>query len=262
MTESVQSELEQMFLQFAKYDVLQFGVGRVAHKATHSDETIMLHAQRRECQAQATFHAGRALELAMHLVYARGADRIMGREYPRVDKKQIDKDRESHGLERLLERIVDDLSDRNMRDAFEEVYQEALHKGVVDLYLDDEILWSYFLEDDLPLSERSMNSMIDGAEMTLDHANGFVPMGFFSGKESKFKKIPFSTFGEFLQKADAVYYESDVKGSRKNMRWAQYSARDHEYGRPYVVVGRKFFARLVGGVVGLSHRQCLRRQSS
>ncbi len=39
------------------------------------------------------------------------------------------------------------------------------------------------------------------------------------------------------------------------MRWAHYSARDHEYGRPYVVIGTKFFARLVRGVIGLSHRE-------
>lgn len=49
------------------------------------------------------------------------------------------------------------------------------------------------------------------------------------------------TFGEFLKKADAVYYADDVRGPRKNMRWAHYNARDHEYGeRPHVVAGIMF----------------------
>ena len=39
------------------------------------------------------------------------------------------------------------------------------------------------------------------------------------------------------------------------MRWAHYSARDHERGRPYVVVGTRFFARLVQGLVGMAAEQ-------
>lgn len=39
------------------------------------------------------------------------------------------------------------------------------------------------------------------------------------------------------------------------MRWAHYSARDHERGRPYVVVGTRFFARLVRGLVAMSDEQ-------
>ena len=258
MTESVQSELEQMFSQRAKLDSLTCGVGRVADRSGSSEDKIMLDAQVRECQAQAAFHAGRALELAMHIVYARGMDRILGREYPSANTgqmgKQMAKDRKSHSLAGLLDKIAEAMSDRNMRDAFEEVYQEALHKGVVDLYLDGKHIWSFFREDDAPFSERSMNRILDGAEMTLDHTRGSLPFGDLTGKPSEFEKMPFGTFGEFLRKADSSYYESDVSGERMNMRSSQYSARDHEYGRPFVVVGTKFFARLVAGIVGLSRQ--------
>ena len=39
------------------------------------------------------------------------------------------------------------------------------------------------------------------------------------------------------------------------MRWGHYSARDHEQGRPYVVIGPEFFARLVNGIMQLSHQR-------
>ena len=195
----------------------------------------------------------------MHIVYASGTDRIMGREYPSADtsqlRKQMRKDRESHNLAGLLSKIAEAMSDRNMRDAFEEVYQIALHKGIVDLNLDGKHIGSIFLEDDAPFSERSMNRILDGAEMTLDHTDGSLPFGDLSGEPSEFRKMPIGTFGEFLRKADSFYYESDVSGKRMNMRYSHYSARDHEYGRLFVVVGTKFFARLVAGIVGLSRQR-------
>ncbi|MCY3604279.1 MAG: hypothetical protein OXH45_00830 [Gammaproteobacteria bacterium] len=258
LTESVQSELEQMFSQRAKLDSLISGVGRAADWGGSSDDKIMLDAQMRECQAQAAFHAGRALELAMHIVYACGTDRIMGREYPSADRSQLDKqmakDRKSHNLAGLLDKIAEAMPDRNMRDALEEVYQEALHRGIVDLYLDGKRMWSFFQGDDAPLSERSMNRIFDGAEMTLDHTRGSLPFGDLSSEPSEFAKMPIGTFGEFLRKADSFYYESDVSGMRMNMRYSHYAARDHEYGRPFVVVGTKFFARLIAGIVGLSRQ--------
>lgn len=91
--------------------------------------------------------------------------------------------------------------------ADEEVYQEALHRGIVDFYLDGKLIWSFFQEDDVPFAERSMNKRIDGAEMTLDHTRGSLPFGGLTGKPSEFKKMPFDTFGEFLKKADSFYYE-------------------------------------------------------
>jgi len=212
----------------------------------------------RECHAQAAFHAGRALELAMQIVYACGTDRVMGREYPSADTrqlgKQMEKDRKTHILARLLDKIAEAMTDREMREALEEVYQVALHKGVVDLYLDDKLIWSFLQEDDAPLRESSMNRIIDGAEMTLDHEDGSLPFDDLSSDPSEFEKMPFSTFGEFLRKADFFYYESDVTGTRRSIRWAHYSARDHEYGRSFVVAGPKFFARLVAGIIGLSRQ--------
>ena len=255
MTESVQAELEQMFWQTAKHNALSFSVGRTAGSAQLADQKIQLHAQKRECQAQAMFHAGRAMELAMHIVYARGADRIMAREYPGVDKKQMYEDRRSHNLASLYARIIDDLTGRKMDEALEQVYQEALHRGVHDICDGNDVVWSFSHVEDAPFSEIKTGGLIDGAEMTWDHSDESDPLGFMNHSLSEFEKMPHQTFSEFLGKADAAYYEADVTGSRRNLRWAHYSARDHEYGRPYVVVGTRFFARLVGGVIALSQQQ-------
>lgn len=255
MIESVHAELEQMFWQDAKLDGLTLGVGRTVHVDSTADSKVRLDAQKRECQAQITFHAGRALELAMHIVYACGTDRIMGRDYPGVDEKQLGKDRRSHNLTALYQRIRSELTGRNISSAFEEVYLEALHKGVTDLYLDDDLRCSYLLDDDQPFVVQNKRSVIDGAEMTLDHSDVGRSLS-AGGKEiSEFQQLRFQTFDEFLKKADAVYYRDDTKGQRGNMRLAHYSARDHEYGRPYVVAGTKFFARLVKGVAGLANQQ-------
>jgi len=56
------------------------------------------------------YHAGRALEVALHVVYARGANRIMGREYPGVSKTEMDKDRgRGHGLRLVYDGITNEL---------------------------------------------------------------------------------------------------------------------------------------------------------
>ncbi len=255
MMESVHAELEQMFWQRAKLDTMSHGVGRTVYSDSPGDGKVRLDAQTRECQAQMTFHAGRALELAMQVVYACGVDRIMGRAYPGIDKQELRKDRNSHKLSQLYRRITSEFTGRNMCDALEEVYKEALHKGVTDLYLDDELHNSYLLDDDQPFIVDNKRSVIDGAEMTLDYAG--LGRSLSSGRKeiSQFEQLPLQTFCEFLKKADAVYYADDTDGQRRNMRWAHYSARDHEYGRPYVVAGIRFFARLVNGMIGLSNQQ-------
>ena len=86
--------------------------------------------------------------------------------------------------------------------------------------------------------------------MTLDHSFHHLGVEQTLG----FMEMSHETFEDFLQKADSVYYAGE-SSKRKNMRWAHYSARDHEYGRPYVVIGTKFFARLVRGIIGLSHQR-------
>lgn len=255
MTESVHAELEQMFWQAAKFDTLLFGVGRTVNHGGRGDSKVQFDAHTRECQAQMTFHAARALELAMHIVYACGAYRILGREYPGVDKKELQKDRKTHSLASLYERIKTEFADRDMCSAFEEVYQEALHQGITDVYLDGDLRNSYLLDDDRPFIQLNKRSVIDGAEMTLDHADVGGSLSEGTKEISEFEKLPYSNFSEFLEKADATYYKADSLGKRKDMRWAHYTARDHEYGRPYVMVGTKFFARLVKGVVKLSRQQ-------
>ena len=255
MIESVHVELEQMFWQAAKLDTLSFGVGRTVYEDGKGDSKVRLDAHTRECQAQITFHAGRAVELAMHTVYGYGADRILGREFPGVDKNKLREDRSTHSLSGLYKRIRKDLANRDMSSAFEEVYQIALHQGVTGVYLDGKLHGSYLLGDDQPFIQHNRRSVIDGAEMTLDHAGRGGPLSLDRGEISEFEKLPFSNFSEFLDKADAVYYKADSNAKRRNMRWAHYSARDHEFGRPYVVAGVKFFARLIKGVIGLSNEQ-------
>ena len=255
MTESVHAELEQMFWQNAKLDALVHGVGRTVHSASGGDEKVRLDAQKRECQAQMTFHAGRSLEVAMQIVYACGADRIMGRVYKGIDEKVLQNDRKSHNLSKLYRRIIGDLAGRNMSDAFEEVYQLALHKGVTDLCIDDELHGSYLLGDDHPFVVCNMRSVIDGAEMTHDHADEGHSLSSGEKEISQFDQLSLRTFEEFLRKADSVYYLDVTHDKRRNMGWARYSARDHEYGRPYVVAGIGFFARLVKEVIGLSNQQ-------
>lgn len=256
MVESVHSELEQMFDQVAELQAFEHGVGRTVMTTGGPDNKIRLDAQKRECQAQIVSHGGRALEIALHVAYARGADRIMGREYPGVSKSQLRKDRESHSLKRLYDRIITEFADRNMKEAFEDAYQTALHSGVSDLYLDHNLIWSFLLPDSIPFREIQRNAMTDGSEMTLDHSDGFG--GLFkssSGGYSTFTRMPDDSFESFLAKADAVYYESDIDGRRRNMHWAGYSAKDHEYGRPYVIIGTGFFGRLVNRIVKLSDEQ-------
>ena len=69
-----------------------------------------LNAQIRECDGQMVSHAGRALELSMQIVYARGKDRIMGRGYPGVPAKQLEQDLYGgHSLFKLYERVVQEL---------------------------------------------------------------------------------------------------------------------------------------------------------
>ena len=255
MEESVQTEIEQMFSQSAKRTALEYAVGRTGFRPYEADGKIKFDAQKRECEAQVAFHAGRALELAMHMVYARGADRILGREYPGVDKAMVDEDRQSHSLAKLYSRIINELTDRDMASAFEDVYLETLHSGVFDILLDDNLISSFNVAANTPFREISKGGIMDGAELTLDHSQGFGDLLGVkrNGGLSKFEQMQHDTFEAFLKKTDAVYYEDDSKGTRKNIRWTHYSSRDHEYGRPYVVVGCDFFARLVRGLVGLSH---------
>ena len=254
MEESVNAHLEQMFYQRAKQEILSFGVGRTTMKSQDSGSGHRLEAQKRECDGQMMFHAGRALELSMHIVYARGKDRIMGRGYPGATKQLKDDFRGGHNLLELYNKIVRELGKPNLDKAFEDRYQHALHKGITDIYVDDRFLTSIFLQGECPFIERSSSRMADGEEHTMDHST-FPDLFSHPNGTSDFAQIPLDTFEKFLSKADAVYYEDDIpgRGKRRNMRWANYAARDHESGRLYVAIGEYFFARLVQNMIQLSH---------
>ena len=191
----------------------------------------------------------------MSIVYARGVDRILGREYPDVSDEQMKKDRASHGLHSLYERIRQDLSDRNIDDAFEDIYHRALHEGIVDVVLDEKVISSVLERQDSPFWEINTSKLMDGAELTLDHSKFEDLFNFLDGT-SKFMQIPTDTFEQFLTKADALYYETDLGTKRRrNMRWSHYAARDNEYSRPRVTIGIRFFGRLIKAIVELSNQQ-------
>ena len=142
-----------------------------------------------------------------------------------------------------------------MKDALEHIYQDSLHRGVVDILVDGERVGQFCRGEDLPFRETTMRRMADGAEMTLDHEG---IKGLLGGQRvSNFSDMREDTFENFLKKADQSYYERDMPANKRrdDMRWGHYSARDHEHGRPYVVIGPEFFARLVNGIMQLSHQR-------
>ena len=88
MEESIQAAIEQMFWQLAKRDTLSFGVGRTATKSSgNPDRDGRLDAQKRECDGLIVFHAGKALETSLQLIYAKINNRILAREYPGVSAR-------------------------------------------------------------------------------------------------------------------------------------------------------------------------------
>lgn len=254
LEESIQAQVEAMFTQVAKRRSLEYGVGRITMTGGGAD-IQRLEAQKRECDGSTVFHAGRAMELALHVLYARGMDRILGREYPGADPGKIRKDRRGHGLAKVYRRIVKECEGRNMKDALEHVYQDALHRGLVDVRVDGKCVGMFCKGEDLPFRETATSRISDGTEMTLDHVG--VEGLFSTERGSEFSEMREDTFEKFLTKADQSYYDRDMptKKRRGDMRWSHYSARDHEPGRPYVVIGPEFFARLVNGIVQLSHQR-------
>jgi len=253
MEEVINGHLERMFFQGAKRNILDFGVGRTTLKANIQD--TRLDSQKRDCDAGAMFHAGRALEIALHLVYARGTNRIMRREYPGITKDDLNNDRKiGHSLRPVYDRIISDLDGRDIKNALNISYQKILNQGITDIFLDDKKT-SIITPENIPLSEARIDGMSDGVEYTSDHVDFKDMLLSLETTPSIFSQMPYETFEEFLDKADASYYTSDVSDNRRDMRWADYYFRDHEYGRQYTVVGIKFFARLVKEIVNLSNQQ-------
>lgn len=254
MEESIQAAIEQMFWQVAKRDSLSFGVGRTTEQSALSpDRDMRLEAQKRECDGLIVFHAGKALETSLQVIYAKVNNRIRGRDYPGVSTKQMHQDRTTHSLKALYDDILNS-TDKNpslrkeLEDEFESVYQTAFHKGINDLIVSGELVHQFFLVEDTPFREAKMGGLRHGAAITMDNSSVRQILMPAEG-ESEFSRLPCHNFREFLTKADVAYY------GRRNMRWAHYSARDHERGRPYVVVGTRFFARLVRGLVEMVNEQ-------
>ena len=253
MVESIQAAIEQMFWQVAKRDSLTFGVGRTAKMPFDPDPRMQLDAQKRECDGLVVFHAGKALETALQVIYAKTNNRIRGREYPGVSDGQMKKDRKTHKLRDLYKDILESIEanpglQKEVKEEFESVYQTAFHRGISDLIVDNELAYQSFHPEDAPFREVKMGGLHHGAEITLDYSG----IGQILGAEddnSNFSRLPCHNFPEFLAKADVAYY-----GDR-NMRWAHYSARDHESGRLYIVIGSRFFARLVRGLVRMADEQ-------
>lgn len=160
MIESINGQLETMLIWVAKGDLLEYGVGRTP-VASGPDDHIRLKSQRRECEANIMFHAGRALEISLNVLYARVANRIPGREYPGMGEseiKQVKKDRSSHRFSDIYKRIREEINERGekIEDVTEDVYQTALHKGVVDVMLDGKRIQSYMQPDDIPFRDTAV----------------------------------------------------------------------------------------------------------
>jgi len=254
MEESIQAAIEQMFWQVAKRDSLVFGVGRSAAKSSSNpDRDVRLDAQKRECDGLIVFHAGKALETSLQLIYAKLNNRIAGREYPEVSSKQMKRDRRNHRLAALYGDILQSVETKpklreQITGEFESLFQTAFHKGINDLIVDGDVVRRFVHVDDAPFREVRIGGLRHGVELTMDNST-FDQLLMPLESESEFSRRPCRNFREFLVKADEAHY------GRHNMRWAHYSARDHERGRPYVVVGTRFFARLVQGLVGMAAEQ-------
>ncbi len=77
--ESVNSHLERMFMQAAKNDALGYSIGRASGHGAGPSEHRRFQALRAECDAAVSFHAGRALDLALQLFFAVTSNQIFGR---------------------------------------------------------------------------------------------------------------------------------------------------------------------------------------
>ena len=190
---------------------------------------MRLDAQKRECDGLIVFHASKSLETSLQVIYAKVNNRIRGRYYPEVSNALRGKDRTTHNVAKLYQDILGSFDNRpdlraELEKEFESVYQTAFHKGVHDLIVDGQLVHRLFLVDDAPFREVRGGGLRHGAAITMDHSS-VSHLLMAPETESAFSNLPDRTFREFLNKADVAYY-----GDR-NMRWAHYSARDHEPGR-------------------------------
>ena len=202
MEESIQAAIEQMLWQVAKRESLVFGVGRSAARSSdHPDRDMRLDAQKRECDGLIVFHAGKALETSLQLIYAKVNNRIPGREYPDVSSKQMKRDRRTHKLADLYNLLLVSVETKpelreQIADEFESIFQTAYHKGVHALIVDGKLVHRFFLLEDAPFREVRIGGLRHGVELTMDHSN-FDQLLMPLESESEFSQRPCRNSGSF-----------------------------------------------------------------
>lgn len=187
------------------------------------------------------------METALQVIYAKINNRIPGREYPCVSPTQMRQDRGTHCLKALYTQILQFVEARSelagqLEQEFETVFQTAYHKGVQDLIVDGELVHRFFLAKHAPSGKPQSGDTGTGPTSpwtTLTLLNSL----------SRTRKASQNSPGYHAATYRIAYY------GQRNMRWAHYSARDHERGRTYVVIGTRFFARLVQGLVAIAAEQ-------
>lgn len=244
--ESVNSHIERMFTQAAKNNALTHSVGYASDVGASRSDRQRYRALRAECDAAVNFHAGRALDLALQLVFAVVADRIFGRASKENPKGRPD--RQNHKLRCLYRRILEEASGPDgagkeiLVQVLEHAYQKALHKGVVDIVEgDSKIIGSYVTAENQPFR------IVSWARLSVRPE----PPAFFN-------EMTLKTFEDFLEKADRSYFgEAHLKEDRSgglNMRSNDYHARDNIALKPFARAGTEFFGRLCWEIVDMAHQ--------
>ena len=265
--ESVNSHIERMFTQAAKSRALEHSVGYNSDLGANLPDHRRLQALQAECDAAVSFHAGRALDIALQLVFAVVADRIFGRKSKGVANKTVLLDRKEHDLHHLYTRILEEASGPDgvggdmLVKTLDHAYKTALHKGVVDIMEgDNNIIGSYVTAENQPFRPINRIGWSVGAELTMDDSDGkpwlekllrpVTPHGF--------DEMPLKTFEDFLEKADRSYFgEAHLKEDRSgglNMRSNDYRARDNIAFKPFARAGTEFFGRLCREIVDMAHQ--------
>ena len=252
---------------------------RFAHRRDHPPNALKRteekSAHRVQCDFHVVWHAGRALELALHGIYAVANNRIRGREAPGIPDEQVAAERrEGHSVRTIYHRLIENVDNSDAVVAtLEDCYQSALHEGATDVYVNgDKVGSEYTTRADSPFLMDSVQQIVAGREATQDYAighfftysdvitNRFETLSADVRKRigdaiSKFWKMSGATFSEFLAKADKAYY------GEKGMRYADYWWRDHEDFRPYIRVGWRFFDRLIRKLVELCQSYWIMEES-
>ncbi len=257
--ESVNSHLERMFMQAAKNDALGYSVGRTSDHGTGLSEHRRFEALRAECDAAVSFHAGRALDLALQLVFAVASDQIFGR--ASRENPKAEPDRYSHDLHHLNALILKKSSELGgvgrdlLAQTLEHAYQTALHRGVVDVVdKNSNIIGAFVAPENQPFRTVNWTGLSVGAELTMDDSNEkpWFEQMLRPDIPTAFKEMSLETFRAFLKKADKSYF-GEVRLERcHNMRSHDYRARDTVAFNPCARAGTAFFGRLCKEIVMLA----------